>query len=266
MSSIYSNKVIAITGGSDGIGKALVEKFLLLNARVSTCGRNEEKLQALEKSPNLLAIKADVSIPADCERFISQTREQFGKIDIIINNAGISMRGLMQETDPEVIRKLMDINFFGSMYCTKFALNDIVANKGSIVGISSIAGFRGLPGRSGYSASKFALNGWLEALRTELLHEGVHVLTVCPGFTKSNIRNAALNKEGKQQGESPLDENSLMTAEECADHIIKAMKQRKRTLILTFKGKQTVWMNKLLPALTDKLTYNFFFKKGKLVK
>ena len=213
-----------------------------------------------------MAVKADVSKAEDCGTFISQTREKFGKIDIIINNAGISMRGMMQETDPAVIVKLMEVNFFGSMYCTKYALNDIIENKGTIVGISSIAGFRGLPGRSGYSASKFALNGWLEALRTELLPTGVNVLTVCPGFTKSNIRNAALNKEGQAQGESPLDEGSLMTAEECADHIIKAIASRRRTLILTFQGKQTVWMNKLFPSLTDKLTHKFFFKNGKLVK
>jgi short-subunit dehydrogenase len=134
------------------------------------------------------------------------------------------------------------------------------------VGISSIAGYRGLPGRSGYSASKFALNGWLESLRTELLDSGVHVLTACPGFTTSNIRVAALNKLGEAQGETPMDESSMMSAEECAQHILRAMENRKRTLILTFNGKRTVFLNKWFPALADKLVRNFFYKNGQLVK
>jgi short-subunit dehydrogenase len=154
----------------------------------------------------------------------------------------------------------------GTVYCTHYALPYILQNKGAIVGISSIAGYRGLPGRSGYSASKFALNGWLESLRTELLDSGVHVLTACPGFTTSNIRVAALNKLGEAQGETPMDEASMMSAEECAQHIQRAMENRKRTLILTFNGKRTVFLNKWFPALADKLVRNFFYKNGQLVK
>ena len=160
----------------------------------------------------------------------------------------------------------MDINYFGTVYCTKLALPSIISRKGTIVGVSSIAGYRGLPGRSGYSASKFAVNGWLEAIRTELMDDGVNVMWVCPGFTRSNIRNAALNEKSVSQGESPMNESQLMSAEDCASHIAKAIEKRKRTLVLTFKGKQTVFMNKFFPAWTDKLTKNFFFKNGKLVK
>ena len=160
----------------------------------------------------------------------------------------------------------MDINFWGTVYCTKFALNSIIERKGTIVGVSSIAGYRGLPGRSGYSASKYAVNGWLEALRTELLETGVNVMWVCPGFTTSNIRNAALNKDAKPQGESPMDEGKMMSAEECARHILNAIEKRKRTLVLTFNGKQTVFMNKFFPALADKMVRKFFFKNGELVK
>ena len=266
MSNQFSNKIVAITGGSDGIGKALVEKYLQAGAKVATCGRNAEKLKLLGNHNNLLTIVADVAKQEDCKHFIAETKKKFGKIDILINNAGISMRGHFNETHPDVLIKLMEINYFGVVYCTHYAINDIIENKGSVVGISSIAGFRGLPGRSGYSASKFALNGFLESLRTEMLPHDVHVLTACPGFTKSNIRNTALNKDGNTEGESPLDESSLMTAEETADEIIAAIKNRKRTLVLTFKGKQTVFMNKYFPSLTDKLTYNFFYKNGKLVK
>ena len=176
------------------------------------------------------------------------------------------MRGLLKETSTDVLHKVMDVNFFGAVYCTKYALESIIQNKGTIVGVSSIAGYRGLPGRSGYSASKFALQGWLEAIRTELLASGVHVMWVSPGFTASNIRVAALDKEGKPQGESPLDESSLMPAEECARHILHAIEKKKRTLVLSFKDKRTVIMNKLFPAWADKLVQKFFFKNGQLVK
>ena len=269
MGEFFKNKVVAITGGSDGIGKALIELLLPLGAKVATCARNQDKLYDLQlkhAQEPLHCIVADVSKYNDCVLFIESTIRQFGGIDILINNAGISMRGLLVDAEMEVFRKLMDVNYFGSVYCTKVALPSIIERKGTIVGVSSIAGYRGLPGRSGYSASKFALNGWLEAIRTELLGTGVNVMWVCPGFTKSNIRNAALNEHGQAQGESPLNEGELMTPEECGEHILKAIEKRKRTLVLTFKGKQTVFMNRFFPAWTDKLTHKFFFREGKLIK
>ena len=258
-----------MTGGTEGIGKALVEKLLVLGAKVATCGRNQDKLYRLQSeypSYPLHAVIADVSVENDCRHFIASTIKVFGGIDVLINNAGVSMRGLLKDTTVDVIERVMQINFFGTVYCTKFALESIIKRKGTIVGVSSIAGYRGLPGRSGYSASKFALQGWLEALRTEMLDEGVNVMWVCPGFTASNIRNTALNEKGQAQGESPLDEGSLMTAEACADEILKAIRKHKRTIVLTFNGKRTVFLNKFFPSLTDKLVRNFFFKNGKLVK
>jgi short-subunit dehydrogenase len=269
MERFFQNKVVAITGGSDGIGKALIECLIPLGAKIATCARNEEKLKTVTSqfsSDQLIGIKADVSLYEDCKHFIDAAIDAFGGIDILINNAGISMRAELKDADVEVIKRVMDINFMGSVYCTKLALHSIVQRKGTIVGISSIAGYRGLPGRSGYSASKFALNGWLEALRTELLETGVNVMWVCPGFTKSNIRNAALNEKAQAQGESPLQEGSLMTAESCAHEIIKAISKKKRTLVLTFQGKQTVWLNKLFPSLTDKLTRKFFYQNNQLIK
>lgn len=267
--SNFSHKIVVITGGSDGIGKALVAQFLTLGAKVATCGRNENKLNALvnEFSTNALFIsKVDISQQNESDTFIKQVLDKWGKIDILINNAGISMRALVSEVSVQTLQSVMDINFWGTVYCTKAALSSIQENKGVIVGVSSIAGYRGLPGRSGYSASKFALNGWLEALKTELYGSGTHVMWVCPGFTTSNIRNAALDKNAKAQGESPMDEGSMMSAEDCATHIIKAIEKRKRILILTFTGKRTVFMNKYFPAWADKLVHRFFFKEGVLVK
>lgn len=269
MADYFKDKVVVITGGTEGIGKALVDLLLQKGAKVATCARHHDKLYRLQSeypSYPLHTVVADVANENDCRKFIESAIKVFGGIDILVNNAGVSMRALLKDMNTEVIRRLMDVNFFGAVYCTKYALNSIIERKGSIVGVSSIAGYRGLPGRSGYSASKFALQGWLEAIRTELLDDNVHVMWVCPGFTTSNIRNAALNKEGEPQGESPLEEGKLMSAEEVAKHIANAIKKRKRTLVLTFTGKQTVIMNKLFPGWADKLVKNFFFKEGKLIK
>lgn len=265
----FNNKVVVITGGSEGIGKALVALFIESGAKVATCGRNYDKLYQLQSAYSgkpLVIHTADVSKEQDCINFIQVVIKQFGTIDILINNAGVSMRSLVEDVAFDAIRKVMDINFWGTVYCTKLALPFILKNKGTIVGVSSIAGYRGLPGRSGYSASKYAVNGWLESLRTELLDSGTNVMWVCPGFTSSNIRNAALDKAGKPNGESKMQEDKMMPAEECAMHIAKAIAKRKRTLILTFTGKRTVFLNRFFPSLTDKLVRKFFFKNGELVK
>jgi short-subunit dehydrogenase len=262
-----NNKVIIITGASSGIGKALAYEMagrganLVLGARqyVTLC----EITQDLEKQFNIkaLAVQCDVSIEEDCAFLIKQTILTFGKIDVLINNAGISMRALFKDLDLQVLKKLMDVNFWGTVYCTKYAMPEILKTKGSIVGVSSIAGYKGLPGRTGYSASKFAMNGFLDALRVENLKTGVHVMTACPGFTASNIRNTALNKVAQQQGESSLDEEKMMTADEVAKIIADGIQSRARTLIMTGQGKLTVTLSKLLPALLDKLVYNVFAKE-----
>ncbi|MCZ2224941.1 MAG: SDR family oxidoreductase [Chitinophagales bacterium] len=267
--SVFTNKVVVVTGGSEGIGKALVDTFLDLGAKVATCGRNYDKLYQLQSTHSgkpLLIHATDVSKEQECKNFIDIVIKNFGSIDVLINNAGISMRALVKDVELDTIRKVMDINFWGTVYCSKFALPHILKTKGTIVGVSSIAGFRGLPGRSGYSASKFAVNGFMEVLRTEMLHSGVNVMWVCPGFTTSNIRKASLNAQGNSQGESSMNEQEMMSAEECARHIIKAIEKRKRTLILTSTGKKTVFLNKFFPNIADKFTYKFFYKNNELIK
>jgi NAD(P)-dependent dehydrogenase (short-subunit alcohol dehydrogenase family) len=259
-----TEKVVIVTGASSGIGKALVSEALGRGANVAGCGRNLARLQEAFSGADpsrLLLVEADVTDPAACNSFIQRVTERFGRIDILINNAGISMRALFAEASVDVLRELMDINFWGAVQCTKAALSAILERKGTIIGVSSIAGYRGLPGRTGYSASKFALQGFLEALRTELLHSGAHVMWVSPGFTASNIRNVARAADGGIQGETPLDEGKLMSAEECAIRIYDAAAARKRTVVMTRQGKLTVWLNKLLPGLADTLVYNHFKKE-----
>lgn len=262
------NKVVIITGASSGIGKALAFEMakrganLVLAARqfVSLC----ELSAQLEKEYQIraLAVQADVSVEEDCKNLIAQANLTFGKIDVLINNAGLSMRALFNDLDLSVLKNLMDVNFWGTVFCTKYALPEILKTKGSVVGVSSIAGYRGLPGRTGYSASKFAMNGFMESLRTELLKTGVHVMVACPGFTASNIRVAALSKDGNSHGETSMEEGKMMTAEEVAVRICDGIEARKRTLIMTRQGKLAVWVNKLFPAYADKKVYQLFAKEA----
>jgi len=260
------DKVVIITGGTSGIGKAIAVSFARRGAKVVISGRNAEALQnttdELKKiTADVLPVKSDVSIEEDCKNLIETTLNHFGKIDILINNAGISMRALFADLDLNVLRKVMDINFWGTVYCTKYAMPSILQSKGTVVGISSIAGIKGLPARTGYSASKFAMNGFMEALRIENLKTGVHVMVCCPGFTASNIRNTALAKDGNVQGESPRDEEKMMQPEEVAEELIKAIQKRKRSLLLTRQGKLTNFINKFFPAWLDKKVYDLLARE-----
>lgn len=259
------NKVVVITGASSGIGKALAKEFASMGSKLSLGARRTELLEELRiefPDTEILIQKTDVSNENDCRILIEETIKSFGKIDVLINNAGISMRALFEEVDLKVIRQLMDVNFYGTVYCTKFALPYLLKTKGSLVGVISIAGYVGLPGRSGYSASKFAIRGFLDTIRIENLKKGLHVLVAAPGFTASEVRLVALTNDGSQQGETPRDESKMMSADECAHYIIRAIQKRKRTLILTFtEGKLTVLLGKFFPALLDKLTYNHMAKE-----
>ncbi|MCC7318095.1 MAG: SDR family NAD(P)-dependent oxidoreductase, partial [Bacteroidales bacterium] len=161
----------------------------------------------------------------------------------------------------KVLKSIMDINFWGTVYCTKYALPYLLKSKGSVVGISSIAGYKGLPARTGYSASKFAMQGFLESLRIENLKKDLHVLIACPGFTASNIRNTALAADGSQQGESPRDEGKMMQPKEVAFALLRAIEGRKRTLTLTTQGKLLVFLNKFMPGQVDLLVFNQMAKE-----
>jgi len=267
------DKVVVITGASSGIGKSLAKEFASRGANLVLAARQYVTLceiaQQLEQEFNIkaVAVQCDVSVETECEQLIKQAVLAFGKMDILINNAGISMRALFKDVEIKVLKALMDVNFWGTVYCTKYALPEILKTKGTIVGVSSIAGYKGLPGRTGYSASKFAMNGFLDALRVENLKTGINILTACPGFTASNIRNTALDQHGVQQGESTLDEEKMMTAEHVAKIIADGVEERARTLIMTGQGKLTVALSKFIPGILDKLVYNVFAKeKNSLLK
>ena len=260
------NKVVVITGASSGIGKACAEYFAHKGSKVVLAARNLEKLRAVaqelkDKNYEIHYLQADVSIESDCQALIQESISKYQKIDVLINNAGISMRAILNDMEVSVIKKVMDINFYGMVYCTKYALPYLLQTQGSVVGVSSIAGYKGLPARTGYSALKFAMHGFLESLRIENLKNNLHVLIACPGFTASNIRNVALDKNGAHQAESPREEQKMMTAEEVAYHLYYSVLKRQNSLVLSLNGKLTVFLNKLFPKLVDKLVFNHFKKE-----
>ena len=259
-------KTVIITGASSGIGKALAYEFAARGSKIVIGARNAVHLKEIaenirQQGGDVVYAETDVTSENDCKNLIDIAIKNFGQIDVLINNAGISMRALFNDADVGVIKRVMDVNFFGTVYCTKSALPYLLKSKGSIVAISSVAGIKGLPGRTGYSASKFAIHGFMESLRIENLKTGLHVLMAYPGFTASNIRNAALVADGKEQGASPLNEEKIMSSEEVAKHVYKAVKNRRTSLVLTAQGKLTVFLSKFFSSFLDKMVFNHMAKE-----
>ncbi|MBR3914259.1 MAG: SDR family oxidoreductase [Bacteroidales bacterium] len=266
MENFYKDKVIIVTGASSGIGLASAQKFASLGAKVVLAARSLDKLEKIASDLNqrfaahnsqLIAhcIKTDVTKEEDCKNLIDQTVRHFGKIDVLVNNAGISMRAVFKDLDLTVMKSLMDTNFWGTVYCTKYALPYLLKSKGSVVGVISTAGYVGLPARTGYSASKFAVRGFLETLRIEHLYDGLHVMIFAPGFTTSNIRNVALTADGTPQGETPRNEERMMSAERVARIMARGIMKKKTHMVLTPLGKATLIANRRLPRMADRMEY-----------
>lgn len=266
MNNFYKDKVIIVTGASSGIGLASATRFASLGAKVVLAARSIDKLEKIAEEINerfnsqqptakILCVKTDVTKEEDCKNLVEKTVKHFGKIDVLVNNAGISMRAVFKDMDLGVMRSLMDTNFWGTVYCTKYALPYLLESKGSVVGVISTAGYVGLPARTAYSASKFAVRGFLETLRIEHLYDGLHVMIFAPGFTTSNIRNVALTADGSPQGETPRNEERMMSAERVAKIMARGIFRRKTHMVLTPLGKATLFANRRLPRVTDKMEY-----------
>jgi short-subunit dehydrogenase len=266
MKYFFLDKVVIVTGASSGIGKETAREFARKGSKVVMASRSIDRLKELEReltaeNCDVFAVQTDVSKDDQCKSLVETTIRKYGKIDILVNNAGLSMKALFLDSDLAVLHKLMDVNFWGTVYCTKYALPYLVAEKGSIVGVSSIAGFHGLPGRSGYSASKFAMHGFLETIRIENLKNGLHVMIIAPGFTATEIRKHALLADSKEQGESPLDENKLMSPVYVAKWILKGIVKNKRNKILTWEGRLTALFQRIIPHTVDRAYYNALSKE-----
>jgi len=257
----FENKISIVTGASSGIGKAIAIELAHHGAKVILSSRNRNRLEQVAHTIRMNGDyaevhEADVTYFESCESLINKTIEKYGRIDLLVNNAGISMRANFLDVKIEVLKRLMDTNFWGTVYCTKLALAELIKNKGSLISISSICGITPLPGRTGYAASKHALDGFIDTIRVENLDNNLHVLSVHPGFTTSNIRNVALNKDGEEQGETPRDEDKMMSAAKVATEVVKAIQNHKRDITLTSEGKLITWIYKTMPSIADKILYN----------
>jgi len=262
------NKIVVITGGTSGIGRALCDRYIAADYQVIIASRSQQLLKKVQddiqsQGHDVFIVKTDVRVEEDCKNLVDTVVEKFGGIDIFINNAGITW----YESDEGGInikkhKEVIDTNLFGTVQCTKYALPHLLKSKGSLVGVCSIAGEVGLPNRSAYSASKFAMNGFLSSLRVQYINKGLHVHITYAGYTSTNIRKTVKkdyysNDFPPRYGES-INERSMMSAEKTAMYIFNGIKKRKRSVRPTSIGKLTVWINKLLPKLNDKLTAKYY--------
>ena len=252
-------KTIIITGASSGIGKAIAGELALQGSNLVLASRNIKELELIQKefsgsTGKIMLVQTDVGIEENCKTVINKTIKEFGRIDILINNAGISQRSLSKDTQLDVERQLMNINFFGSVAMTKFALPQMISqNSGHIVIISSIVGKFGFPLRSGYSASKHALHGYFESLRAEVFKNNIHVTMICPGRINTQISVNALVKDGSKYGVMENGQAKGIDADQSAKKIVKAIKSRKKEVV--FGGSEThlVWIRKYFPGFFYKL-------------
>ena len=260
MRNFLNDKVIIITGASSGIGEAMAREYAVLGAKIVMAARRGDKLeriaQEIEAQGGKVAYAVcDVTKEEECKHLVEVAIERFGRIDVMICNAGLSMRALFDDCDLSVLHRLMNVNFWGTANCTKYALPYLQKSRGSLVGISSVAGIHGLPCRTGYSASKYAMTGFLDTIRIENLKKGVHVMTACPGFTASNVRFSALTADGTQQGATPRNEAKMMTPERVAHLVARGIKRRKRLCLMEWEGRMTHLLKKFFPGLVDRLFY-----------
>jgi len=247
----FSGKVILVTGAAGGLGAALCRCLAAERAQIAAMDRDAEKLDALMSSlpTGSLAIVGDLTDPAACQAAIERTVAHFGALHGLVNNAGISHRSLLADTDPAVIRRVMEVNFFGAMQMTHAALPNLLASRGVVAAISSVAGFAPLLGRTGYAASKHALHGFFDSLRTEVEDRGVGVTLVCPSFIATGIGGAALGGQGGAAGSHRITTGGESQPEDIARHIVDAIAHRRSLLLPDRTSRLAWWVRKFTPGL-----------------
>lgn len=258
VSATFRDKVVVVTGAASGIGAAICRKFADAGAKIGLMDADEKGVKDMEHSltgsgAEAFAVKCDVSAEGECDFAIKAFIMRYGGIDVLVNNAGITQRGAFMETGASVYRKVMDINFFGSLYCTKAAIESIVERKGMIIVIESVAGVTPLLGRSGYCASKHALHGLFTTIRTEIRNAGAHVMIVCPGFVKTNLQTRALGADGSVTKRPQSTVGKQTTPEAVANDIYMAALKRKNMVVLTFMGKLGYWVSRIMPIFYEKM-------------
>lgn len=258
------NKVVIITGSSIGIGRVMAREMLKMGAKVVLNARNAERLERTHQQlrsegfEELLAVAGDVSKFADCENMVAKTVEAFGRVDALVNNAGISMEGKLEEMNPEVFRKVMEVNYLGSVYPTQAALSALKESKGSVIFIGSAAGFYGLPKFSVYSSSKKALTALAESLRIELTDTGVHVGIAYVGFTENDPEKTIYDAQGNIIAQPKRGFIKAEPPENVAHRVIKMIQSRSFKQVFTLLGKLSAFNSRFFPGLVRFiLTRNF---------
>ena len=254
----FKNKVVVVTGAASGIGLAICERFAKAGSVLGLLDMDAVGLEAAQDmigdhGARCLSVPCDVSRQDACNTAIGRILDHFGGIDVLVNNAGITQRSAFVDTDIAVFEKVMAVNFFGSLYCTKAAIHSLIERKGLIIVNESIAGIAPLLGRTGYSASKHALHGLFTSLRTEIRETGAHVMVVCPGFVETHLQTRALGADGRVTHRPQSRVGGQQTPEKVADIIYRGALKRKDLLVLTPVGKLTWWMSRLLPPLYERI-------------
>ena len=259
-------QVTLITGASEGIGAEMATQLARRHGAALSlvlAARQLPKLEAVatlcrQHGTQVLCVATDVGVQADCEALVAQTVQHFGRLDTLINNAGMSAHALLQDVDTAHLgwyEDLMRVNLWGTVWCTHAALPHLKASRGRLVGVSSLAGLAGVPGRTAYCATKFAMNGFLEALRTELMADGVSVTIAYPGVVATDIRRRGYNALGQPAGSSGLSEDKAMPVAVCAHKILQGVERRQRDVLMDPLGHVGRWLKLIAPALVDRLAW-----------
>jgi short-subunit dehydrogenase len=253
------DNVVAITGASKGIGAELARQLAGKGAKLVLAARNAKELEAVAQECRKLGaavvtVKADVAEERDCQALVAGAVLAYGRLDTLVNNAGMSMWARFEDIrDVSVLERIMRVNYMGAVYCTRHALPYLRESRGRIVGISSLAGRTGVPTRTGYAASKHAMTGFFDSLRIELAGSGVTVTMVYPGFVSTGIRENATGPDGRPIMVSPVREGEVMTVEDCARRIVRAIERREREVVMTARGRMGLWLKLFAPGLVDRL-------------
>jgi len=252
-----TGKVLVVTGASSGIGRALCLALAEQRPRLALAARDAQRLGEVAaaceaKGADVLVVPTDVSSQAECRRLVESAVARFKAIDVLVNNAGIGMLAAFDQVqDLAGYETLMKVNYLGSVYPTYYALPELKKTGGQIVTIASVAGLTGVPQRTAYSASKHALFGFFDSLRIELAGTGVGVTMVAPDFVVSEIQKRALGPDGQPLGQSPLKAEKIMSAERCAELIVRAIERRQRLLITSWRGRLGRFAKLVAPGLVD---------------